>query len=96
MALQFGATKTKLNQAVQHPGVILKVPHHGASGLDADFLLAVRPKIAVISCGRDNRYGHPASETLSLLERAGCRVVRTDEEGTVTVDLHNLEIITER
>lgn len=75
---------------------ILKVPHHGASGLDADFLLAVRPKIAVISCGRDNRYGHPASETLSLLERAGCRVVRTDEEGTVTVDLHNLEIITER
>lgn len=75
---------------------VLKVPHHGAAGLDSEFLLAVRPQFAVVSCGRDNRYGHPAEETVELLERAGCRVARTDREGAVRMDLRTRETVTER
>jgi competence protein ComEC len=79
----------------QNAGV-LKVPHHGAAGLDKEFLLEVRPKIAVVSCGWKNRYGHPAAETVELLKRAGCRVARTDVEGAVRVELGTMELATER
>ncbi len=75
---------------------VLKVPHHGAAGLDSEFLLETHPGVAIISCGRDNRYGHPAAETVSLLERCGCRILRTDRDGTVTVDLRTSAIATER
>ncbi|MCL5961685.1 MAG: DNA internalization-related competence protein ComEC/Rec2 [Chloroflexi bacterium] len=65
---------------------ILKVPHHGAAGsLDAGFLDAVRPAVAVISVGASNRFGHPGAETLSRLE--GIKVYRTDIDGTVDVGI---------
>ena len=44
------------------------------------FLQAIRPKLAVISCAKENRYGHPAPETVQRLERAGCRIFLHDEE----------------
>lgn len=65
---------------------VLKVGHHGSSSSSSmEFLNAVSPKYAVISCGTGNSYGHPHSEALSRLAKAGAEVYRTDKEGTVTV-----------
>jgi beta-lactamase superfamily II metal-dependent hydrolase len=65
---------------------ILKVAHHGSRyATTPDFLAAVRPEIAVISCGRGNRYRHPAPATVARLRAAGARVLRTDESGDVVV-----------
>jgi competence protein ComEC len=67
---------------------ILKVAHHGSEDLGlASELRDLRPRIAVISCGRDNEYGHPHPETLAALESApGLAVYRTDEDGVVVVE----------
>ena len=63
---------------------ILKVGHHGSSGSASEtFLARVLPKIAVISVGRGNDYGHPHGETLIRLARCGSEVWRTDESGTL-------------
>lgn len=67
---------------------ILKVSHHGskyASG--ADFLEKAAPRLAVISCGRGNIYGHPSPETLQRLEAAAEKTCRTDLDGSITVTL---------
>lgn len=65
---------------------LLKVAHHGSRNSTAQaFIEAVSPKIALISAGRDNSYGHPHEETLERLEGAGCRIYRTDEGGALTV-----------
>jgi competence protein ComEC len=67
---------------------VFKVAHHGSedTGLD-DQLRALRPRVAVISCGRDNDYGHPRPETLAALAaRPGLAVFRTDVDGRVVVE----------
>lgn len=65
---------------------VLKVPHHGSrNGLTREFLAAVEPKIAVISVGKNNSYGHPHQEVLRMLQEAGVRVLRTDINGEVEV-----------
>ncbi|MCB9731106.1 MAG: helix-hairpin-helix domain-containing protein [Deltaproteobacteria bacterium] len=65
---------------------VLKVAHHGSEHSTQDrFLAAVRPYIAVISCGEDNKFGHPALSTLEKLERSGVQVLRTDLSGTITL-----------
>ena len=50
-----------------------------------DFLRAVNPAVAVISCGQDNKYGHPHHETLESLSERNCKILRTDTDGTVAV-----------
>lgn len=63
---------------------VLKVGHHGSSTSTSQaFLDAVSPTYAVISCGKDNSYGHPHSETLAKLASAGVEVLRTDELGDI-------------
>lgn len=63
---------------------VLKVGHHGSRFSSSDaFLSAVTPDLSVISVGSDNRYGHPADETLDRL--ADTAVLRTDEDGDITV-----------
>ena len=67
---------------------VMKVAHHGSEdpGL-ADELRTLRPRIAVISCGRNNDYGHPRPETLAALAGSpGLAVYRTDEDGRVVVE----------
>lgn len=65
---------------------VLKVSHHGsASGTSDRWLNAVRPRLAVVSVGRHNPFGHPDPRVLARLERRGIRVLRTDIVGTVTV-----------
>ena len=70
------------------PVEVLKVAHHGsADPLLSELLDRIRPRIAVISVGRGNDYGHPTPSTLATLERQpGVDVYRTDLDGAVTVE----------
>ena len=68
------------------PVDFLKVAHHGSgSASTVGFLGIVRPQVAVVSAGAENRYGHPAPSTLEHLTAAGARVLRTDTDGSVEV-----------
>lgn len=65
---------------------IIKLGHHGSSTSSSqEFLEAVSPSAAVISCGAGNSYGHPHEETLRTLDQLGIETYRTDQDGTVTV-----------
>ena len=74
---------------------VLKAAHHGSSySTGSDFLEAVSPKYIVVSCGKDNDYGHPHRSFLKRAEEAGCQILRTDERGNVTFisDGRNIEL----
>ncbi|MBE6582075.1 MAG: MBL fold metallo-hydrolase [Ruminococcaceae bacterium] len=63
---------------------VLKVGHHGASTSSSlEFITAISPKYAVISCGKDNTYGHPHTETIKTLNKLGIKYYRTDKVGNV-------------
>lgn len=65
---------------------IFHAGHHGSSGSTTAALLdRVSPELAVISCGRDNLYGHPARQVLERLGERGIAVRRTDLEGTIVI-----------
>ncbi len=65
---------------------VLKVGHHGSrTSTSEEFLNLIQPDLAVISCGRNNIYGHPHREVLAILEDAGVTVHRTDKDGAVVV-----------
>ena len=65
---------------------ILKVGHHGSSTSSSPaFLDAVRPRVALVSVGAGNTYGHPSDAVLESLVRRGAQVMRTDDEGTIVV-----------
>lgn len=67
---------------------VLKVAHHGSKYSTSEaFLRQVQPRVAVISCGRNNRYGHPHEETLERLENVGSTVLNTPEYGAVTIEI---------
>lgn len=64
----------------------LKAGHHGSNGSSSrEFLEKTKPDLALISCGRNNRYGHPGSGTMERLKEQGCTVLRTDILGAVTL-----------
>lgn len=74
---------------------VLKVGHHGsADATGNNWLAATRPRLALISCGRRNSYGHPEAATLARLHAAGAVVARTDLRGTLTLQArgHTLEL----
>ena len=79
---------------------VLKVGHHGSNtSTTKNFLEAVQPRYAVISCGANNNYGFPSSYVLSRLEEKQAQVFRTDLNGSVIfkmVSENQLEVITER
>jgi competence protein ComEC len=64
---------------------VVKVSHHGSAAQDPTFYAATQADIALISVGADNDYGHPAAETLGMLEDLGIDTYRTDQDGTVAV-----------
>ena len=74
---------------VNRPAVdydILKVAHHGSkSSTFEDFLSLIRPEISIISCGRDNFYGHPHRELLERLSRIGSEARITYKTGAITI-----------
>ncbi|MEU8518179.1 ComEC/Rec2 family competence protein [Streptomyces sp. NPDC048577] len=67
------------------PVDVLKVAHHGSAHQDPELMRAVRPRLALISTGRDNPYGHPAPRTVDALRAGGARVLRTDRDGAIAV-----------
>jgi competence protein ComEC len=74
---------------------VLKIGHHGSkNSTTTDFLAAVKPRLAIISVGEDNPYGHPNAELLERLANAGVRFLRTDRDGAVRIlmDSKNVEV----
>ena len=70
-----------------HPSLscdILKVGHHGSdTSTCEEWLNHLHPKEAIISCGKNNRFGHPSSSVVSLLNKHHITIRRTDKEGTI-------------
>jgi competence protein ComEC len=70
-----------LNARTDLSADVLKVPHHGSRYSVPDFLDAVGARIAMVSVGAGNRYGHPSPTTLGFLTRRGTQLTRTDTDG---------------
>lgn len=76
--------KEMLSSGNDLSATVLKVAHHGSgTSTSQAFLDKVNPKYAVISVGKDNKYGHPDQETMNRLKNKGVPVYRTDESGTI-------------
>lgn len=73
---------------------VLKAGHHGSRTSSGEgYVKTVSPRFAVISAGKDNRYGHPHAEVISLFESLGISVARTDAEGTVSFSSDGEEVL---
>jgi len=72
---------------------IYKVSHHGSKFQDEGFTRALAPTISIISVGMGNTYGHPAPQTVDALTRLGSRVLRTDLDGAVAIQVRGSEFI---
>jgi competence protein ComEC len=95
--LMTGDLEPASQQAVVASGVdlkadILKVPHHGSGQQDQTFIQATGARLALISVGITNDYGHPAPRTLDLLTRAGMTIARTDTQGSIAVVRSNTHL----
>ena len=101
LLLQYGAFDMLLTGDIEKAGEMeivkeidrmsldaLKVAHHGSSGSSCEELLEVlKPKLSLISCGKNNSYGHPHEETLERLEAVGSKVLSTVESGAITLKI---------
>ncbi len=75
------------------PVDVLKVAHHGSDDAGLGALLArTRPRLALISVGAGNPYGHPTAATLATLATHGVRVMRTDRDGQIEIDVRGDQI----
>lgn len=78
---------------------ILKVGHHGSKQSLSDTVIDVlKPEYALISVGKENTYGHPAKETIQILEKGSCKILRTDELGVVELSFseNGISVTSER
>ncbi|MCS0601489.1 ComEC/Rec2 family competence protein [Streptomyces sp. LP11] len=64
---------------------VLKVAHHGSAYQDPQLIRLVAPRVALVSAGAENPYGHPAPSTVAALRAGGATVLRTDRDGSLTV-----------
>lgn len=81
------------NLPTQLHSVILKVGHHGSrTSTSESFVKAVAPAYAVVSDGKDNKYGHPHQEVLDTLSQFGVKVLRTDLLGTIVFSCDRMRI----
>lgn len=81
-----------LLQELKHRNIenvtVLKVAHHGSrNSTSEDFLAEVSPRVAIISCGEENSYGHPHAETLERLEDVGSAILATPECGAIRIEI---------
>ena len=73
---------------------ILKVAHHGSnSSSTEEFLNLVKPQIALIGVGKDNKYGHPDESTIEKLKKMNCKIYRTDQMGEIILYKDKIDII---
>ena len=85
----------------EHPEVqadVVKIAHHGSRNQSEAFAKWLHPKVALISVGSNNDYGHPAQQTISLYEFLGAHIFRTDERGDIALVEHDqkLSIVTSK
>lgn len=85
-----GDVEVDAQRSIEASGVdlaaeVVKVPHHGSSHSDPRFLAATRARVAVISVGAGNDYGHPAPSLVAELAHLGMRVYRTDRDGDIAI-----------
>jgi len=85
------AEKSEEDWLLQHDSAdlhadVLKVGHHGSNTSSTEpFLDAVHPRLALVSVGAGNKYGHPSPETMRAIAEHGAQVLRTDLDGTIVV-----------
>lgn len=72
---------------------VVSLPHHGAAKQDRGFLEAAKGRIAVVSAGEGNSYGHPAPSTLELVHSLGMTTIRTDEQGTLAIGREDGQLV---
>ena len=73
---------------------LIKVGHHGSkTSSNFDFMKAISPEYAVITCGTSNKYGHPNKETIETLEKLNIAIYRTDERGDIVFNLTDEEMV---
>lgn len=92
------AEKTSEREILENnPGInvdVLKIGHHGSMTSTTDnFLEAVSPRIAIISCGNNNEYGHPHDGTLQKLKENNITIFRTDFDGNIVLESDGNKII---
>ena len=78
---------------------VLKLGHHGSKYSSGSELLSfTKPKFAIVSAGKDNKYGHPSVETLERVAKVGSIVLSTIEKGDITfqIKLDSLEVVTSK
>lgn len=72
---------------------ILKVAHHGSkTSSSKEFLEKVKPNIAIIGVGKENKFDHPNYNTLENLRRINCKIYRTDEDGEIRIKTNGIDI----
>lgn len=82
-----------VNNYISIDADVYKVGHHGSKTASSEeFLNAISPTYAVISCGEGNSYGHPHSATLNILRSMGVKVFRTDEQGSIIASSDGVNI----
>ena len=68
---------------------IIKVAHHGSkTSSKKELLKCIKPKIALIGVGENNKFGHPSINTLNNLEQIGCKIFRTDDSGEICITIN--------
>lgn len=73
---------------------ILKVGHHGSKTSTGENLLKeLKPKIAIMSLGENNKFGHPHQETIERLKKYNIKFFRTDKSGTITINLRKMKLL---
>ncbi|MGA1668457.1 MAG: ComEC/Rec2 family competence protein [Candidatus Nanopelagicales bacterium] len=91
------SAQVALRTSLAAPGVdVVKVAHHGSRYQDPALAAWTAGRVAIISVGEGNRYGHPAAETVSAWQQAGAIVGRTDLAGDVAIVAEPLGVITRR
>lgn len=68
---------------------VVKVAHHGSADQEAALYPALRPRVALISVGEGNAYGHPRDETLAIVQASGAQALRTDRRGRILLGLQD-------
>lgn len=70
---------------------VIKVAHHGSkTSSSEEFIKVVKPKIALIGVGMNNKFGHPNQEIIERLENINCKIYRTDEMGEIVMEVNKL------
>jgi competence protein ComEC len=93
--IEQAAERSLLTSQQQLRADVIKVPHHGSkTSSTEDFVVATKPQFAVISVGRNSRFGHPHKEVVDRWQSNGATVLTTGNSGTITIttDGHDLSV----